>query len=151
MRCLAADAGHDTSVTIAVGNSEKNDEDDIPEWVSVLRQESEWSALHEAWNLSLELGYSLLDVGIPDSFLTIPADDEEEEDNDQFSWDEYCSVCQDGGNVMCCENCPKVAHYGCIGLKSAPKGDWWCKDGIGSNQIILFQIYCVLPITFHPY
>lgn len=29
---------------------------------------------------------------------------------------------------MCCENCPKVAHYQCIGLKTAPKGDWWCKD-----------------------
>lgn len=29
---------------------------------------------------------------------------------------------------MCCENCPQVAHYGCIGLKRAPLGDWWCKD-----------------------
>ena len=29
---------------------------------------------------------------------------------------------------MCCEDCPKVAHYKCIGLKVAPKGEWWCKD-----------------------
>ena len=29
---------------------------------------------------------------------------------------------------MCCEDCPQVAHYGCIGLKRAPQGDWWCKD-----------------------
>ena len=29
---------------------------------------------------------------------------------------------------MCCENCIQVAHYGCVGLKSAPKGDWWCKE-----------------------
>ena len=29
---------------------------------------------------------------------------------------------------MCCEDCSQVAHYECAGLKSAPKGDWWCKD-----------------------
>ena len=29
---------------------------------------------------------------------------------------------------MCCESCPKVAHYKCVGLKVAPRGDWWCKD-----------------------
>ena len=54
---------------------------------------------------------------------------EEDDDKDsQQSWEEYCYECQDGGNVMCCESCPKVAHYKCIGLKVAPKGDWWCKD-----------------------
>lgn len=53
---------------------------------------------------------------------------EAEEEDDREEWDEYCNVCQDGGNVMCCENCPQVAHYGCIGLKRAPLGDWWCKD-----------------------
>ena len=29
---------------------------------------------------------------------------------------------------MCCEGCPQVAHYKCVGLKVAPKGEWWCKD-----------------------
>ena len=29
---------------------------------------------------------------------------------------------------MCCEGCPKVAHYKCVGLKVPPKGEWWCKD-----------------------
>ena len=29
---------------------------------------------------------------------------------------------------MCCESCPKVAHYQCIGLKTAPKGEWYCPD-----------------------
>ena len=53
---------------------------------------------------------------------------ESEEEEQDFSWEEYCYVCQDGGNVMCCEECPKVAHYGCVGFKTAPKGDWWCKD-----------------------
>lgn len=46
----------------------------------------------------------------------------------EIEWDEYCYECQDGGNVMCCESCPQVAHYQCIGLRQAPKGDWWCKD-----------------------
>ena len=54
---------------------------------------------------------------------------QEEDDNvSQQSWEEYCYECQDGGNVMCCESCPQVAHYKCVGLKVAPKGEWWCKD-----------------------
>ena len=54
---------------------------------------------------------------------------QEDDDNEsQQSWEEYCYECQDGGNVMCCESCPQVAHYKCVGLKVAPKGEWWCKD-----------------------
>ena len=51
-----------------------------------------------------------------------------DDDISQQSWEEYCYVCQDGGNVMCCEGCPQVAHYKCVGFKFSPKGEWWCKD-----------------------
>lgn len=56
------------------------------------------------------------------------AKEESESEEDEQSWEEYCYVCQDGGNMMCCEDCPKVAHYACAGFKVQPKGDWWCKD-----------------------
>lgn len=27
--------------------------------------------------------------------------------------DDYCAVCKDGGELVCCGFCPKVFHYGC--------------------------------------
>ena len=51
-----------------------------------------------------------------------------ESDSEEIDWEEYCYVCQDGGNVMCCESCSQVAHYKCAGLRVAPKGEWYCKD-----------------------
>lgn len=31
--------------------------------------------------------------------------------------DDVCWVCGHGGDLMCCEGCPQVAHYGCVGLE----------------------------------
>jgi len=53
---------------------------------------------------------------------------EEDEDEDSKEWDEYCYVCNDGGNMLCCESCTKVAHAACVNLKIAPKGAWHCED-----------------------
>ena len=55
-------------------------------------------------------------------------DEEDESDDDSKEWDEYCYVCNDGGNMLCCEGCTKVAHASCVNLKIAPKGAWHCKD-----------------------
>ena len=55
-------------------------------------------------------------------------DEEDESDDDSKEWDEYCYVCNDGGNMLCCEGCTKVAHPSCANLKIAPKGAWHCKD-----------------------
>ena len=55
-------------------------------------------------------------------------EDDESEDDGSKEWDEYCYVCNDGGNVLCCGGCTRVAHASCVGLKIAPKGDWHCKD-----------------------
>ena len=52
----------------------------------------------------------------------------EGEDDSDKEWEEYCYVCQDGGNVMCCDGCTQVAHFDCLDLKKEPKGDWFCKD-----------------------
>ena len=55
-------------------------------------------------------------------------DEEDESGDDSKEWDEYCYVCNDGGNMLCCEGCTKVAHASCASLKIAPKGAWHCKD-----------------------
>ncbi|KAE9586848.1 putative histone acetyltransferase chromatin regulator PHD family [Lupinus albus] len=40
--------------------------------------------------------------------------------------DNICSICQDDGEVMLCDNCPSVFHYTCLGLEKVPDGDWFC-------------------------
>ena len=42
--------------------------------------------------------------------------------------DSYCWVCHDGGDVLCCDRCPRVFHVQCSGLAKAPEGDeeWFC-------------------------
>ncbi|KAK6144291.1 hypothetical protein DH2020_021111 [Rehmannia glutinosa] len=41
--------------------------------------------------------------------------------------DDLCSICEDGGNLLCCENCPRAFHTECVGLSSTPQGTWYCK------------------------
>ncbi|KAJ1495157.1 hypothetical protein T484DRAFT_1763619 [Baffinella frigidus] len=43
-------------------------------------------------------------------------------------WDEYCFVCGDGGNLICCDTCPHTVHTACVGLAKVgvPKGDFNC-------------------------
>ncbi|KAK9124532.1 hypothetical protein Sjap_014134 [Stephania japonica] len=40
--------------------------------------------------------------------------------------DQICSVCQYGGTLLLCENCPSAFHLNCIGLNDLPEGDWFC-------------------------
>ncbi|VDD75410.1 unnamed protein product [Mesocestoides corti] len=41
---------------------------------------------------------------------------------------EFCSECRDGGDLICCENCPASYHIGCLDppLAQIPEGVWLC-------------------------
>ena len=39
---------------------------------------------------------------------------------------EICPHCGLGGDVICCESCPMVAHPKCVGMDSIPEEDWHC-------------------------
>jgi len=43
--------------------------------------------------------------------------DQESEDSISREWDEYCYICDDGGNVICCDGCSNVAHLSCLKMK----------------------------------
>jgi len=43
-----------------------------------------------------------------------------------FEGDDYCFVCRDGGELMCCDSCKKVYHPACLCLEKVPKGSWEC-------------------------
>lgn len=56
------------------------------------------------------------------------SEESSEENETSREWDEYCFICQDGGNVLCCEGCNQVAHVSCLKLRTSPTGDWYCPD-----------------------
>jgi len=42
-------------------------------------------------------------------------------------------ICEDGGNVICCEKCSHVAHVNCLNLKKMPD-DWLCTECTENKQ-----------------
>ncbi|XP_023687160.1 E3 ubiquitin-protein ligase TRIM33 isoform X2 [Paramormyrops kingsleyae] len=42
--------------------------------------------------------------------------------------EDWCAVCQNGGELLCCDKCPKVFHITCHipTLSCSPSGDWLC-------------------------
>ncbi|XP_034019704.1 transcription intermediary factor 1-alpha isoform X2 [Thalassophryne amazonica] len=49
----------------------------------------------------------------------------EPEDDPNEDW---CAVCQNGGELLCCDKCPKVFHLSCHipTLNASPSGEWFC-------------------------
>lgn len=43
-------------------------------------------------------------------------------------WKDKCEICKKKGKLLCCDTCPRVYHTKCVGLKSIPKGDWFCPE-----------------------
>lgn len=51
--------------------------------------------------------------------------DPEEEDDHHM---EFCRVCKDGGELLCCDACPSSYHIHCLNppLPEIPNGEWLC-------------------------
>ncbi|XP_063799501.1 chromodomain-helicase-DNA-binding protein 5 isoform X2 [Pseudophryne corroboree] len=51
--------------------------------------------------------------------------DEEDEEDDHM---EFCRVCKDGGELLCCDTCPSSYHLHCLNppLPEIPNGEWLC-------------------------
>ena len=60
--------------------------------------------------------------GVPDQEIEVPA----ETNNDHHM--EFCRVCRDGGELLCCDACPLAYHTYCLSppLRTVPDGDWHC-------------------------
>lgn len=51
----------------------------------------------------------------------------EEEEEETFHGD-YCKICKDGGELLCCDFCPGTYHMRCVKpqLINVPEGEWKC-------------------------
>ncbi|XP_014247259.1 E3 ubiquitin-protein ligase TRIM33 isoform X2 [Cimex lectularius] len=87
--------------------------------------------------------------------------------------EDWCAVCMDGGELVCCDNCPKVFHINCHipRLPQIPKETWQCslcsslrclpEAGLKSTgdslspeekkicQRILLELYCQYDSSIH--
>lgn len=69
-----------------------------------------------------------------------------EEDGDGYETDhqDYCEVCQQGGEIILCDTCPRAYHLVCLDpeLEKAPEGKWSCPHcvSIEVNLLIVAEV-----------
>ncbi|XP_078271051.1 tripartite motif-containing protein 66-like isoform X2 [Rhinoraja longicauda] len=86
-----------------------------------------------------ELGDAPVASDLPPDVAAFPSplDEKSSEENSQTASnaadatdgnEDYCAVCLNGGELLCCDRCPKVFHLGCHvpSLLSFPVGEWLC-------------------------
>ncbi|KFZ67562.1 Chromodomain-helicase-DNA-binding protein 5, partial [Podiceps cristatus] len=62
----------------------------------------------------------------------------EEGDGYETDHQDYCEVCQQGGEIILCDTCPRAYHLVCLDpeLEKAPEGKWSCPhcvSGVGAS------------------
>ncbi|XP_077381992.1 chromodomain-helicase-DNA-binding protein 4 isoform X2 [Festucalex cinctus] len=87
--------------------------------------EGKWSCPHcEKEGIQWEAREDLSDAEVDDE--DDRQDDGAEEEDDHHI--EYCRVCKDGGELLCCDTCPSSYHIHCLNppLPEIPNGEWIC-------------------------
>uniref|UniRef100_A0A673B8R8 Chromodomain helicase DNA binding protein 3 n=1 Tax=Sphaeramia orbicularis TaxID=375764 RepID=A0A673B8R8_9TELE len=94
------------------------------------KRKKSWSVLYRPldWGDGFNIKCSV------SSNLSVPGD--EEGDGYETDHQDYCEVCQQGGEIILCDTCPRAYHLVCLEpeLDKAPEGKWSCphceKEGI---------------------
>lgn len=78
---------------------------------------------------------------------------EEDDDDEETFHGDYCKICKDGGELLCCDFCPGTYHMRCVKpqLITVPEGEWKCPmckvDSLPEKveRILFWKFY-----THHP-
>jgi len=72
----------------------------------------------------------------PDPPTPLPV---ETEDGDGYETDhqDYCEVCQQGGEIILCDTCPRAYHMVCLDpdMEKAPEGKWSCPHCVSAPNL----------------
>uniref|UniRef100_A0A8C4MTK2 Chromodomain helicase DNA binding protein 5 n=1 Tax=Equus asinus asinus TaxID=83772 RepID=A0A8C4MTK2_EQUAS len=83
------------------------------------------------------LGGDWLGMGSGDETLHDPSAPSPVDDGDGYETDhqDYCEVCQQGGEIILCDTCPRAYHLVCLDpeLEKAPEGKWSFAPGGGEG------------------
>ena len=62
---------------------------------------------------------------------------------------DHCNLCKDGGELICCDNCPRSFHPQCLKIDPnlIPDGDWYCHKCMYLHPSLLFN---KIPILKNP-
>ena len=77
-----------------------------------------------------------------------PVPGEEEGEGYETDHQDYCEVCQQGGEIILCDTCPRAHHLVCLEpeLDKAPEGKWSCPHCVSTTS----QAYVDFAYA-HPY
>ncbi|EQC40593.1 hypothetical protein SDRG_02480 [Saprolegnia diclina VS20] len=72
------------------------------------------------------------------------SDDEDMEDDDDDELDanlDYCTICKEDGDLVCCDKCPRSYHLLCLNMSDddLPEGDWECAECTGHQNDMRFD------------
>ncbi|KAL2079618.1 hypothetical protein ACEWY4_025362 [Coilia grayii] len=84
----------------------------------------QWEAKEEDFEEFEEEAEEAADTGAVAAAAAAAAGDEDEDDDHM----EFCRVCKDGGELLCCDSCPSSYHIHCLNppLPEIPNGEWLC-------------------------
>lgn len=72
---------------------------------------------------------------LSESVISSSVPGEEEGDGYETDHQDYCEVCQQGGEIILCDTCPRAYHLVCLEpeLDKAPEGKWSCPHCVSKS------------------
>lgn len=66
----------------------------------------------------------------------------EEGDGYETDHQDYCEVCQQGGEIILCDTCPRAYHMVCLDpdMEKAPEGKWSCPHCVSTGLFQTVQV-----------
>lgn len=99
------------------------------------RSGKETETLHTAGGRRVICALPLLSAASPFVPLRPLVPGEEEVDGYETDHQDYCEVCQQGGEIILCDTCPRAYHLVCLDpeLDKAPEGKWSCPHCVSAS------------------